>query len=466
MLNSGLSLRLLVWLYVTGVVSASVFSNNSDQSQVLEATEGLIQRYAARAYDTSQGLTAEEFTNFLVSATGHTRSHIETVLGTCQDAVNCTKLTQCPGIEEVFLAFTQDTQLKAEGLIHALPVIFNTLTSENCSDPHIHNNTSGLRHRKPTVGQAWGYSIGFTSIVIVISNIGACLGPIMDKRYFKRILQFLVAMGAGSLASTGLLVLIPEAFDIVAFEELQGYVWKSTVAIFSLYVFFCSERILKIFLSKRRKLKQNISLTVEEPSKNGFEDLSLTPLNKNKKEDSHGHSHLSADDDHADRKTLAWMVMAGDVLHNFVDGLSIGAAFTEDIALGISISLAVVCEELPHELADIAILLHSGLSMKKSLFINFLSACVIYLGVILGVMLSSMITEANKWIFAMAGGLFLYVPLVDMLPDMSSHLDKLIAVGSKEARVIAALHACGLVIGTGIIVIIVNVSGYIAAAFT
>ena len=48
--------------------------------------------------------------------------------------------------------------------------------------------------------------------------------------------------------------------------------------------------------------------------------------------------------------TVAWILLAGDSIHNFVDGLSIGAAFTENLFTGISVSLAVVCEELPHEL--------------------------------------------------------------------------------------------------------------------
>ena len=49
-------------------------------------------------------------------------------------------------------------------------------------------------------------------------------------------------------------------------------------------------------------------------------------------------------------KPVAWMVIFGDGLHNFIDGLSIGAAFSESLLAGISVSVAVICEELPHEL--------------------------------------------------------------------------------------------------------------------
>ena len=46
------------------------------------------------------------------------------------------------------------------------------------------------------------------------------------------------------------------------------------------------------------------------------------------------------------------MIIFGDGFHNFIDGVSIGAAFSESILTGISISLAVMCEELPHELGE------------------------------------------------------------------------------------------------------------------
>ena len=56
----------------------------------------------------------------------------------------------------------------------------------------------------------------------------------------------------------------------------------------------------------------------------------------------HGHSHAI--------KSVAWMIIFGDGLHNFIDGLSIGAAFAGNVMTGISVSVAVICEELPHEL--------------------------------------------------------------------------------------------------------------------
>lgn len=91
MFNGCYFLSLLIWPYVTAVVAAGVLSNNTAQSQVLEATGDIIQRYAARVYETAKGLTAEEFADFLGSATGSTKSYIQNVLGPCQGGDNCTQ---------------------------------------------------------------------------------------------------------------------------------------------------------------------------------------------------------------------------------------------------------------------------------------------------------------------------------------------------------------------------------------
>lgn len=66
---------------------------------------------------------------------------------------------------------------------------------------------------------AWGYGIGFVSLIVVISNIGAFLGPCMKTQLFKRILMFCVALAVGTLGATGLLVLTPEVLHIYSIRN-------------------------------------------------------------------------------------------------------------------------------------------------------------------------------------------------------------------------------------------------------
>lgn len=81
----------------------------------------------------------------------------------------------------------------------------------------------------------------------------------------------------------------------------------------------------------------------------------------------HGHAHTHGHV-HAAPKSMssvAWMVIMGDGLHNFTDGMAIGAAFSGSIAGGFSTAVAVFCHELPHELGDFAMLLKAGMTMKQ-----------------------------------------------------------------------------------------------------
>lgn len=132
----------------------------------------------------------------------------------------------------------------------------------------------------------------------------------------------------------------------------------------------------------------------------------------------HGHSHSPAGTLRAGIADIAWMVILGDGVHNFTDGLAIGAAFSDGLSSGLSTTLAVFCHELPHELGDCAVLLRAGMSLRWVLLFNLLSAFLAYWGTVLGTIVSQNTSQVTPWIFATTAGVFLYVALVDMLPEM------------------------------------------------
>ncbi|CAB1325717.1 unnamed protein product [Coregonus sp. 'balchen'] len=133
---------------------------------------------------------------------------------------------------------------------------------------------------------------------------------------------------------------------------------------------------------------------------------------------SHSHSYSEQHFQQAGVATLAWMVIMGDGLHNFSDGLAIGAAFTEGLSSGLSTSVAVFCHELPHELGDFAVLLKAGMTVRQAILYNVLSAMMAYLGMITGILIGHYADNICMWIFALTAGLFMYVALVDMVPEM------------------------------------------------
>ncbi|XP_075904601.1 zinc transporter ZIP10 isoform X2 [Nelusetta ayraudi] len=139
----------------------------------------------------------------------------------------------------------------------------------------------------------------------------------------------------------------------------------------------------------------------------------------------HGHGHSHGGNCHSDQEmkdagiaSIAWMVIMGDGMHNFSDGMAIGAAFSANLTGGISTSVAVFCHELPHELGDFAVLLKAGMSVKQAIIYNLLSALMAYVGMIIGTAVGQYTHNVTSWIFATTAGMFLYVALVDMLPEM------------------------------------------------
>ncbi|XP_014480320.1 PREDICTED: zinc transporter ZIP14-like isoform X2 [Dinoponera quadriceps] len=159
---------------------------------------------------------------------------------------------------------------------------------------------------------------------------------------------------------------------------------------------------------------------------------------------SHGHVHSAPES----MSSVAWMVVMGDGLHNFTDGMAIGAAFSANIAGGFSTAIAVFCHELPHELGDFAVLLKAGMSAKQAVFYNLLSSVLCFFGMIAGVLLGSA-PAATSWVFAAAAGIFIYIALVDMIPELSSSHS-----AEHGSRWQSILQGLGLITGLGIMLLI------------
>uniref|UniRef100_A0A0V0JA89 Zinc transporter ZIP10 n=1 Tax=Schistocephalus solidus TaxID=70667 RepID=A0A0V0JA89_SCHSO len=169
----------------------------------------------------------------------------------------------------------------------------------------------------------------------------------------------------------------------------------------------------------------------------------------------HGHSH-----DLSSVRAIAYTIIAGDGLHNFCDGIAIGASFAESLQGGLSTALAVLCHELPHELGDFAVLLHAGMSVKAALFYNTLSSILCSAGMILGVLLGS-VPYVNSWLFLLTAGMFVYIALVDMMPELTTNR----LSGYRRCHLPSVLffwQNMGMLIGTGIMFIIARLESPVA----
>ena len=123
--------------------------------------------------------------------------------------------------------------------------------------------------------------------------------------------------------------------------------------------------------------------------------------------------------------TFAYLNLVGDGVHNFIDGVVIAASFIADISLGVATTLAVITHEIPQEIGDFGILIYGGLSKRKALSYNFLSAILAVLGATLTYFFASSLPSLTLLLAFAAGG-FIYIATTDLIPELhkETSLDK------------------------------------------
>jgi len=360
--------------------------------------------------------------------------------------------------------------------------------------------------QKPSQYEVWGYGFMMVTFISLTSVVGVGVMPLMSRTFYSNLLTGLIGLAVGSLAGSAVFHLIPSAFRLADLEMYPHHSYLNiSLSIWAgLYLFFIIERFLKIFMDAKARAqgemipghshsngarKREESLTNHELVM--FVGVQEGEAEKAEKEEtekveertrtcsgvlqdvtevySTSQSAIRASFGHQDRPhpasrptvenvrsltsssankiaTVAWMIIFGDGIHNFIDGLSIGAAFSESILTGMSVSLAVLCEEFPHELGDFAVLLNSGMTVRQAMMYNFLSACTCYLGLVIGILLGEL-DGVNTYIFGLAGGMFLYISLVDMVPELNETVERASKLNSSQALATFCLQNIGIISG-------------------
>jgi zinc and cadmium transporter len=114
------------------------------------------------------------------------------------------------------------------------------------------------------------------------------------------------------------------------------------------------------------------------------------------------------------------LILIGDALHNFVDGIVIAAAFLTSVPLGITATIAIIAHEIPQEVGDFAILLDSGLPRARALVLNSLSAAATLPGAVLAYFWLAETSAAMPHILALSASSFIYIATADLIPRLHS----------------------------------------------
>lgn len=130
------------------------------------------------------------------------------------------------------------------------------------------------------------------------------------------------------------------------------------------------------------------------------------------------HTHVAATPHEHDHGRSGLMIMVGDTFHNFVDGILIAAAFMVDIKLGLVTALAIIAHEIPQEVGDFLILLHSGYSKRQALFFNLLSSLATVIGGLLAFFALQTVQGWIPTILGLAAASMIYVAVADLIPGL------------------------------------------------
>ena len=139
------------------------------------------------------------------------------------------------------------------------------------------------------------------------------------------------------------------------------------------------------------------------------------------------HCEVHAPDGNTRKSTTGTLILIGDGLHNFLDGILIAGAFLTDIHLGVVTSLAVAAHEIPQEVGDFAVLLHSGFSRGRAFFYNVLSSLTTVIGGILAYVALQDLEHVLPYVLAVAASSFIYIAVADLIPTLHQR------VAGKEA---------------------------------
>lgn len=193
---------------------------------------------------------------------------------------------------------------------------------------------------------------------------------------------FLLSMAAGVMLATAVIDLLPEAIEDSGGGK--GVYWAIMAGVAG---FFVLERFLIFFHHHDHH--------------------------------EHGHTHKSvAEKADSKIKPSVYLILFGDSFHNFFDGVALAAAFAISPGVGWAITIAVILHEIPHELANFVALVHNGLSVRKALLYNLVSAIPALLGALGGYYFLQYFEGTLSYLVGFNAGMFIYIACSDMIPAL------------------------------------------------
>lgn len=230
-----------------------------------------------------------------------------------------------------------------------------------------------------------GYILVFTLLGSVVSLIGGVV-LLMKKEFALKASHYLSAFAAGTLLGVAFLDLLPESLEELEHLTAEGVVGQINIPLWVL------AGVLTLFIVERFI-----------------------------------HHHHSSHNHASEKGVVVPLIVIGDTLHNFADGVAIAATFLISIPLGIVTTFAVAAHEIPQEIADFGLMLSRGVKRAKVLWINIFSSLSAFLGAILTYIYHEQIEGLIPIVLALTAGFFIYIAASNLIPEIHAKDNKKVA---------------------------------------
>ena len=218
----------------------------------------------------------------------------------------------------------------------------------------------------------------------LLSVLAAALFLVLSEPLRNHVLPHLVSFATGTLLGAAFLGLLPHALGTVAGNDV--HIIPMTVLL----------GLLGFFLLEKMVLWRHCHAD---------------------------HCEVHAPDQKSREHSTGAMILVGDGLHNFLDGILIAAAFLTDIHLGVVTSVAVAAHEIPQEVGDFAVLLHSGFSRKRAFLYNILTSLTTVVGGVLAWFALQSVEAVLPFVLAIAASSFIYIAVADLIPTLHQRVE-------------------------------------------
>src|SRR3989344_197261 len=219
--------------------------------------------------------------------------------------------------------------------------------------------------------------LAYILLFTFIGSIGALGGGVillLKKELSLKVSSYLTSFAAGTLLAVAFFDLLPEAVHKGEEAGVNVFVF----ALGGLLLFFVVERLIHTFHQHPQEV----------------------------------HEHQK------EAKATVPLIIIGDTVHNFIDGVVIAATFMISVPLGVVSTLAVFAHEVPQEIGDFALILHKGLSRSMVVLVHVLSAAAAFMGALLTFAFGNFLEDSISIFLALTAGFLIHIATSDIMPEL------------------------------------------------